>query len=108
MTDAAKLVLTPVQSRFILHWGEMGWRWGINRTVAQVHALLFIAKPGCGRIAATLGSRGRTSATAFGSCRAGRSFASPTFSATAATIRASGHLGLFRIIVDERKKREAD
>ncbi|MDK2970713.1 MAG: hypothetical protein PWP23_468 [Candidatus Sumerlaeota bacterium] len=28
---------------FILHWGEMGTRWGINRTVAQIHALLFIA-----------------------------------------------------------------
>lgn len=35
--------LTPVQQKFILHWGEMGTRWGINRTVAQVHALLFIA-----------------------------------------------------------------
>lgn len=40
------LTLTPVQQKFILHWGEMGTRWGINRTVAQVHALLFIsAKP---------------------------------------------------------------
>jgi DNA-binding transcriptional regulator GbsR (MarR family) len=29
--------------RFILHWGEMGWRWGINRSVAQVHALLMLA-----------------------------------------------------------------
>ena len=38
--------LTPVAQKFILHWGEMGTRWGINRTVAQVHALLFIsAKP---------------------------------------------------------------
>jgi DNA-binding transcriptional regulator GbsR (MarR family) len=34
---------TPVQQKFILHWGEMGTRWGINRTVAQVHALLFIS-----------------------------------------------------------------
>jgi DNA-binding transcriptional regulator GbsR (MarR family) len=38
--------LTPVAQRFILHWGEMGTRWGINRTMAQIHALLFIsAKP---------------------------------------------------------------
>jgi DNA-binding transcriptional regulator GbsR (MarR family) len=29
--------------RFILHWGEMGWRWGINRSVAQVHALLMLS-----------------------------------------------------------------
>jgi DNA-binding transcriptional regulator GbsR (MarR family) len=35
--------LQPVEQKFILHWGEMGTRWGINRTVAQVHALLFLS-----------------------------------------------------------------
>jgi len=35
--------LTPTTQKFVLHWGEMGSRWGINRTVAQTHALLFIA-----------------------------------------------------------------
>ncbi|WP_035054165.1 GbsR/MarR family transcriptional regulator [Andreprevotia chitinilytica] len=35
--------LTAVKQKFILHWGEMGTRWGVNRTVAQIHALLFIA-----------------------------------------------------------------
>ena len=35
--------LNPVNQRFILHWGEMGARWGINRTVAQIHALLFLS-----------------------------------------------------------------
>ena len=35
--------LTPAMEKFILHWGEMGWRWGINRSVAQVHALLMLA-----------------------------------------------------------------
>ncbi len=35
--------LTPVQEKFILHWGTMGTQWGINRTVAQIHALLFIS-----------------------------------------------------------------
>ena len=35
--------LTAVQERFILHWGEMGTRWGINRTVAQIHALLYLS-----------------------------------------------------------------
>ncbi|HWX94583.1 MAG TPA: MarR family transcriptional regulator [Terriglobales bacterium] len=35
--------LTPIEQRFVLHWGEMGTRWGINRTVAQVHALLFLS-----------------------------------------------------------------
>jgi len=36
--------LSPVQQKFILHWGEMGTRWGINRTVAQIHALLFLSQ----------------------------------------------------------------
>src|ERR1700739_614715 len=35
--------LTAVAQKFILHWGEMGTKWGINRTVAQVHALLFLS-----------------------------------------------------------------
>jgi DNA-binding transcriptional regulator GbsR (MarR family) len=34
--------LNPVTERFVLHWGEMGSRWGVNRTVAQIHALLFM------------------------------------------------------------------
>jgi DNA-binding transcriptional regulator GbsR (MarR family) len=36
--------LSPLAQKFILHWGEMGTRWGINRTVAQVHALLFLSE----------------------------------------------------------------
>jgi len=35
--------LTPVMEKYILHWGEMGTRWGVNRTVAQIHALLFLS-----------------------------------------------------------------
>jgi len=35
--------LRPAEQRFILHWGEMGARWGINRTIAQIHALLFLS-----------------------------------------------------------------
>jgi DNA-binding transcriptional regulator GbsR (MarR family) len=34
--------LSPTFSRFVLHWGEMGTRWGVNRTVAQIHALLYL------------------------------------------------------------------
>jgi DNA-binding transcriptional regulator GbsR (MarR family) len=30
--------------RYIVHWGEMGSRWGMNRSVAQIHALLFLAE----------------------------------------------------------------
>lgn len=41
-----KLQLSEVAHQFILHWGEMGARWGINRTVSQIHAFLFyIGKP---------------------------------------------------------------
>ncbi len=36
--------LSPVAQKFILHWGEMGTRWGVNRTVAQIHALLFVSE----------------------------------------------------------------
>lgn len=35
--------LTPIAQRFVVHWGEMGTRWGLNRTMAQIHALLFIS-----------------------------------------------------------------
>lgn len=29
--------------KYVLHWGEMGTRWGTNRTVAQIHALLYLS-----------------------------------------------------------------
>ena len=35
--------LKPLAEKFVLHWGEMGSRWGVNRTVAQIHALLYLA-----------------------------------------------------------------
>ena len=35
--------LTPIMQRFILHWGEMGSSWGINRTVAQIYAMLYLS-----------------------------------------------------------------
>lgn len=49
--------LTPVSERFILHWGEMGARWGVNRSVAQIHALLYLAERplAADEIAETLG-----------------------------------------------------
>ena len=33
--------LTDVARKFVVHWGEMGSAWGVNRTVSQIHALLF-------------------------------------------------------------------
>ncbi len=35
--------LTSAMEKFVLHWGEMGTRWGTNRSVAQIHALLYLA-----------------------------------------------------------------
>jgi DNA-binding transcriptional regulator GbsR (MarR family) len=35
--------LTPTMHRCVLHWGEMASRWGISRSVAQIHALLFLS-----------------------------------------------------------------
>jgi DNA-binding transcriptional regulator GbsR (MarR family) len=37
------VTLSSAAREFILHWGEMGNRWGINRTVAQIHALLYLS-----------------------------------------------------------------
>ncbi len=34
--------LSKTREQFILHWGEMGTKWGVNRSVSQIHALLFI------------------------------------------------------------------
>ena len=104
--------LTPVTQKFILHWGEMGTRWGINRTVAQIHALLFIsAKPlHAEDIAETLGvARSNVS----NSIRELQSWG---------IIRVVHVLGdrrdhfesikdvwdLFRQVLDERKRREID
>ncbi len=36
--------LPPFARNFILHWGELGTNWGINRTVAQIHALLLLSE----------------------------------------------------------------
>jgi DNA-binding transcriptional regulator GbsR (MarR family) len=112
MTEITKTQLTALQRKFILHWGEMGARWGINRTVAQIHALLFLSATPlhAEEIAATLGvARSNVS----NSLRELQGWG---------IVRVTHTLGdrrdhfeslkdvweMFRIIVDERKKREAD
>jgi DNA-binding transcriptional regulator GbsR (MarR family) len=37
------VTLSPLAQRFVLHFGEMGSRWGINRTVGQIYALLYVS-----------------------------------------------------------------
>ena len=36
--------LAPALERFILHWGDMGGQWGVNRSVSQIHALLYLSE----------------------------------------------------------------
>jgi DNA-binding transcriptional regulator GbsR (MarR family) len=36
--------LPPAMTRFILHWGDLGTQWGVNRSVAQIHALLYLSQ----------------------------------------------------------------
>ena len=104
--------LTPVQQKFILHWGEMATRWGINRTVAQVHALLFLSPNPlhAEEIASTLGVARSHVSNSLRELQGWR------------IVRVTHILGdrrdhfesmkdvweMFRIIVEERKKREAD
>lgn len=38
------MIVTDVMRKFILFWGEMGTRWGVNRTVAQIQALLYLSE----------------------------------------------------------------
>jgi len=110
MTD--KSDLTSVQQQFILHWGEMGARWGINRTVAQVHALLHISEAplSAATIAAALGVARSNVSTSLRELQGW------------GIVRAVHVLGdrrvhfdsitnvweLFRTIVDQRKRREID
>ncbi|MEZ5923687.1 MAG: MarR family transcriptional regulator [Hyphomicrobiaceae bacterium] len=36
--------LHPAIERFVLHWGDMGTTWGVNRSVSQIHALLYVSE----------------------------------------------------------------
>ena len=101
-----------IREKFILHWGEMGSLWGINRTMAQVHALLYISpQPLCANdIMKELQiSRGNVSMAlreliAWGiASRVHIKGERREFYTTAKDV-----WNLFRIIARERKKREVD
>jgi DNA-binding transcriptional regulator GbsR (MarR family) len=104
--------LTPAIERFVLHWGEMGTRWGINRTVAQIHALLHVAaKPmHAEEIVETLGvARSNVS----NSLKELQGWGVVKITHVLGDRRdhfESVHdvWALFQIIMDERKKREID
>lgn len=42
-TTGTTVRLPPAIEHFVLHWGEMGGQWGVNRSVSQIHALLFVS-----------------------------------------------------------------
>lgn len=45
MTEIEKTRMMPAAvERFVLHWGEMGTVWGTNRSVGQIHALLYLSE----------------------------------------------------------------
>lgn len=106
------MLLTPVTEKFILHWGEMGARWGVNRTVSQIHALLFLAPQPltADDICSTLGVARSNVSTSLKELQ------------NWGLVRVVHVLGdrrdhfdtskdvweLFRVIVEERKKREFD
>ncbi len=105
-------MLSPTEQKYILHWGEMGTRWGVNRTVAQIHALLFLSNQplNAESIAETLNVARSNVSTSLKELQSW------------GLIKISHVLGdrrdhfvahqdpwdIFRIIMEERKKRELD
>jgi DNA-binding transcriptional regulator GbsR (MarR family) len=104
--------LSPVQQKFVLHWGEMGTRWGINRTVAQIHALLHVSPEplNAEEIAETLGVARSNVSTSLKELQGW------------GIVKLTHVLGdkrdhfesikdvweMFKVVLDERKKREID
>ena len=43
-TTSSDDTLSPAARRFVLQWGDMGGQWGVNRSVAQIHALLYLSE----------------------------------------------------------------
>jgi DNA-binding transcriptional regulator GbsR (MarR family) len=104
--------LSPVQQKFILHWGEMGIRWGINRTVAQIHALLYISpKPlNAEAIAETLDVARSNVSTSLKELQSWRivKLVHVMGDKTDHFESMKNVWDMFRIVLDERKRREID
>jgi DNA-binding transcriptional regulator GbsR (MarR family) len=104
--------LSPVTEKFILHWGEMGARWGVSRTVAQVHALLYLSERALNaeEISATLSVARSNVSTSLKELQ-GWGLVKITH---VLGDRRDHYVGLqditdlFRVIVEQRKRREID
>lgn len=109
---SAKQTLPPVVEKVVLHWGEMGSRWGVSRSVAQIHALLYLSERplAADEIAETLAvARSNVSTSlkelqGWGLIRLVHVLGDRRdhFEAIQDIVQ------LFRVIVEERKKRELD
>jgi len=104
--------LNQVQQKFVLHWGEMGTRWGINRTVAQIHALLFISpKPlNAEEIAETLNVARSNVSTSLKELQGWRivKLVHVLGDKTDRFEAMKDVWEMFRMVLDERKRREID
>jgi DNA-binding transcriptional regulator GbsR (MarR family) len=104
--------LTDIARRFIVHWGEMGTNWGVNRSVAQVHALLYLhGQPlHAEEIADTLGiARSNVSTSLKELLNWNLIRVAQVLGDRRDYYETSGDVWeLFRIIVRERKEREFD
>ncbi|MEO1235843.1 MAG: MarR family transcriptional regulator [Planctomycetota bacterium] len=106
------MTLTPVQQKFVLHWGEMGARWGVNRTVAQVHALLFVAdRPlNADDLVETLGVARSNVSTSLKELQGwGIVHTAPVLGERRDHFVTTADVWeMFQVILDERKRREID
>lgn len=112
MTEATPSRLSPAVQKFILHWGEMGTRWGVNRTVAQVHALLFLSpRPlNAEEISKTLSVARSNVSTSLRELMGWRIVrVAPTLGDRTQHFESMKDPSeMFRVILEERKKREFD
>ncbi len=104
--------LSPARKQFVLHWGELGARWGINRTIAQIHALLHVSPEPltAEEIAATLSVARSNVSTSVRELQGwGLVRAVPVFGERKQQYESVKEVWeMFRIILDQRKRREID
>jgi DNA-binding transcriptional regulator GbsR (MarR family) len=111
-TGHGPVALSPLAQRFVLHWGEMGTRWGVNRTVAQIHALLYyLGRPmNADELVATLGVARSNVSTSLRELQAWRlARVVHVMGDRRDHFETSGDVWeLLRTVVAERKRREFD
>lgn len=104
--------LTNVQQKFISHWGEMGTKWGISRSEAQIHALLYLAdKPlNADEITETLGIARSNVSMSLKELKTWRIIrTAPTIGDRREHFETLSEVWeMFHIILEERKRREIE